>query len=66
MARKLNVVFYQKVQNPANIYLFKANNRNARKRCEICSKLTIKTHFTPFSSVFIADFEQVNISWVLR
>ena len=27
----------------ANIYLFKVNNRNTRKRCEICSKLTIKT-----------------------
>ena len=28
---------------PANIYLFKVNNRNTRKRCKICSKLTIKT-----------------------
>ena len=27
---------------PANIYLFKVNNGN-RKRCEICSRLTIKT-----------------------
>ena len=27
---------------PANIYLFKVNNRNTRKRCEIYSKLTIK------------------------
>ena len=27
----------------ANIYLFKVNNRKTRKRCEICSKLTIKT-----------------------
>ena len=26
-----------------NIYLFKVNNRNSRKRCEICSKIT-KTH----------------------
>ena len=25
------------------IYLFKVNNRNTRKRCEIRSKLTIKT-----------------------
>ena len=24
-------------------FLFKVNNRNTRKRCEICSKLTIKT-----------------------
>ena len=29
--------------DPANIYLFKFNNRNTRKRSEICSKLTIKT-----------------------
>ena len=28
---------------PANIYLFKVNKRNIRKRCEKCSKLTIKT-----------------------
>ena len=28
---------------PANIYLLKLNNKNARKRCEICSKLIIKT-----------------------
>ena len=27
----------------ANIYLLKVNNRNTKKRCEICSKLTIKT-----------------------
>ena len=28
---------------PTNIYLFKVNNRNIGKRCEICSRLTIKT-----------------------
>ena len=28
---------------PASTCLFKVNNRNIRKRCEICSKLTIKT-----------------------
>ena len=27
----------------ANTYLFKFNYRNARKKCEICSMLTIKT-----------------------
>ena len=27
---------------PVNIYLFKVDNRNTRKRCEICSKLTLK------------------------
>ena len=51
--------------NPANIYFFKLNNRNARKRCEICLKFTIKTlerrHWC-CSDVSIVDFEQVNIS----
>ena len=28
---------------PVGIYLVKVNNRNTRTRCEICSKLTIKT-----------------------
>ena len=28
---------------PAGIYLLKVNNKNTRTRCEICSKLTIKT-----------------------
>ena len=28
---------------PANSYLFKINNRNTRKRCKICGKLTVKT-----------------------
>ena len=29
--------------NPVYTYLLKVNNRNTRKRCEMCSKLTIKT-----------------------
>ena len=28
---------------PAKIYLFKINNKNIRKRCEICSKVIVKT-----------------------
>ena len=62
----------------ANIHLFKVDNRNTRKRCEICEKLTIKTierrqsffivnfehYFTFFPSVSIVDFEQVHVSWV--
>ena len=27
----------------ANIYSLKGSNKSTRKRCEICSKLTIKT-----------------------
>ena len=29
--------------NPGGIYLLKVNNKNTRARCEICTKLTIKT-----------------------
>ena len=29
--------------NPANVHLFRVNNRNIWKRCEICLKLPIKT-----------------------
>ena len=36
-------VGYLMSRNPAGIYLLKVNNRNTRTRCEICSKLTIKT-----------------------
>ena len=44
----------------ANIYFFKFNNRNTRKRCEKCLKLTIKTSERcqwRRSSVFIFNFE---------
>ena len=47
---------------PTNIYLFKLNNRNTRKRCEICSKLTIKTTARrPWrrSGVFIVNFKYI-------
>ena len=44
------------------IYLFKVNNKNTRKRIEICSKLTIKTpercHWR-LSGVFIVNFEHI-------
>ena len=47
---------------PAGNYVFKVNNRNTRTRCEICSKLTIKTperrHWRR-SGVFIVNFENV-------
>ena len=48
--------------NPADVYLFKVNNRNIRKICETCSKLTIKTperrHWRR-SGVFIVNFEHI-------
>ena len=34
---------YRNVTFPVNIYLFKFNNRNTRKRCEICSKSLLLT-----------------------
>ena len=47
----------------ATIYFFKVSNRNTRKRCEICSKLTIATqeqHQSRHSSVFIVNFEHIS------
>ena len=44
------------------MYLFKVNNRNTRKRCEICSKLTIKTpkrRYRRRSGMFIVNFEHI-------
>ena len=40
---RLHGVKKRRVYNPANIDLFKVNNRSTRKMCETCSKLTIKT-----------------------
>ena len=50
------------VQNIAANYIFKVNNRNTRARCEICSKLTIKTpecRQWRRSCVFIGNFEYI-------
>ena len=38
-----NAKYLQKHSHPANIYLFKVNNKNTKKQCDICSKLTLKT-----------------------
>ena len=48
---------------PANKYLFKFNNGKTIKRCEICSKLTLKIPQRPYwcrFGVFIADFEHIS------
>ena len=45
------------------IYLFKVNNRNIRKRCEICSNITLRTperHQWRRSSVFIVNFQYIS------
>ena len=49
---------------PASIYLLKVNSRNTRTKFEICSKLAIKTYFTPCSRVSIVNFEQKIGDWV--
>ena len=53
------------LMNPVTIFMFKVNNRNTRERCDLCSKLTIKTselrQWRP--TVSTVDFEQVNIGW---
>ena len=49
--------------NPASIYLLKVNNRNIRTRCEICSKLTLKTperRYWRRPGIFIANFEHIS------
>ena len=38
------------LQHPTNIYLFKVNNRNTRKRWKVCSKLIKKFRMTSFTS----------------
>ena len=46
---------------PADTYLLKFNNRNARTRCKICSKLTKKSPERWYcSGVFIANFEHIS------
>ena len=52
----------------ANICLFKINNRNTRKRCVICSNLTIKIpeqHRWRRLSIFIVNFEHISHLFVL-
>ena len=56
-----------KMLRPAGNYMFKLNNRNARTRCEIHSKLTIKTPERcqwrcqwRRSGVFIVNFEHIS------
>ena len=50
--------------DPGNFYLFKFNNRNTRKRCELSSKLRINTVESLFG-VFIVDFEHISHSFLV-
>ena len=49
--------------NPANIYLFKVNNWNTRKKCKTCWKLAIKRperRYWRSFGVFIVNFEHIS------
>ena len=52
---------YYIIVSQANIYLFKVNNRNTRKGCETCSKLTIKTPERHRFPVFGVNTERYGI-----
>ena len=56
--------FLVKIYHLAIIYLFKFNNRNNKKSCKLCSKLTINIwewrHWRPFG-VFIGKFEGISL-----
>ena len=38
-----NFTDFLEINNPVDNYMFKINNRNTKRTCEICSKLAIKT-----------------------
>ena len=50
-AQEIIFAYGQVCVNPANIYWFNINNRN-RKRCGICSKITIKNIRTTSTTLF--------------
>ena len=39
---ELNARGKSSITYPANICLFKGNNRDSSKKCEVCSRLTLK------------------------
>ena len=47
----INQVNYNK-QTSANICLFKVNNRNTKKRCEMCSKLSVMFLLVNFEHIW--------------
>ena len=57
------LLLYWLTKHLADMYLLRVNNRNTKTRCEICSKLTIKTPERCCwhrSSVFIVNFEDIS------
>ena len=43
LLKVLYVRLYSENSHPAGNYMFEVNNKNTKRKCEICSKLTIKT-----------------------
>ena len=59
-ASKCMIIFDNRTRcYPTGTYMFKVNNRNARTKCKICSKLTIDTRTTPLAS-YIFNFEYIS------
>ena len=60
--RLFHANFFTITAFPAGIYMLKVNSRNTGTRCEICSKVTIKTpgrrQWRRFG-VFIVNFEHI-------
>ena len=60
------VIFQKENIVPAGNYMYKVNSGSTRSRCEICSKLTIKTpgrrhwRYWRRPSVFIVNFEHIS------
>ena len=51
---------------PVGIYLFKVNNRNNSKMCEICLKLTVKTPNNVIDDgISLVNYSQVNAGWIV-
>ena len=69
MVNDMSNISHQPIScHPASKYLLKVNNRNTRKNCEICLKLTIKTaerrHWRR-SGAFIVNFEHISHSFLV-
>ena len=66
--RSILAYVFSKRLIPAKKYMLKVSNRNTRKRCEICSKTTIKrperSHWRR-SGVFIVNFKHISFLFLM-
>ena len=63
MSKNGQTHFKNLAANPSRNYMFEVNNRNTRKRFDICSKLTIKAperRQWRRLDVFIVNFEHIS------